>query len=112
MNGEEGAIAHSTGVGLWARGCSSRLLFDVFADAVFHLFVAALNTVSGASDEPGRTETEDEFLVLKVLFARDEARFDDGGDVDPLAAAAEEEFSDGHAGGEHQQLRASTAFAV
>src|SRR5882672_8546209 len=105
MNGKEGAIAHSTvGRALLPDVVRRRLLFDVFTDAGFHFFVAALNLISGTGDELGGTEAEDIFLVLKVLAAGREAGFNYGGDVQLSAAAftavAEEEFSDGHSGGQ------------
>src|SRR5215210_3482720 len=93
-----------------------RLLFDVFTDAVFHSFVAALNTVSGPCDEPGRTETDNIFLVFIVLAARDVSRLDERAKRQFLAAfataAAEDEFPDGHTRGEHEQLGTSSAAAV
>src|SRR5437667_12776345 len=91
----------------FARRGSSRLLFDVFGDAVSDFFVAALNLIGSAGDEFGGTEAEDIFLVLKVLATGDETGFDEGSGVEPfaaLAAAAEEEFSDGQAGGEHEKF--------
>src|SRR5437867_947192 len=104
MNGKEGAIAHSTvGRALLPDVVRSQLLFDVFADAVFHFFVAALNLISGTVDELGGTEAEDVFLVLEVLAAGNEAGLDNGGSLQlpaALTATAEEEFSDGDSGRE------------
>src|SRR5688572_20315707 len=107
MNDREGAIAHSTG-GRALRPdvvVRHRLLFDVFTDAVFGSLVAPLDLAGGAGDEPWGTEAEDVLLVFIVFAAGDEAGLDQSGDLElpaALAAAAEEEFSDGHAGGEHE----------
>src|SRR5215204_6224323 len=119
MNDREGAIAHSTGGrAKEARlNVRRRLLFDVFTNAVFDSFVAALNAVSGAGDEFGRAEANDVFLIFKVLAAGDITGFDESADgklFAALAAAAEEEFSDGYAGRGHAQLgtRAATIAGV
>ena len=82
-----------------------RLLFDVLTDAVFGSLVAPLDLVSGAGDEAWWTEAEDVLLVFIVFAAGDEAGLDQRGDFElsaALTAAAEEEFSDGHAGCEHE----------
>ena len=89
MNDREGAIAHSTGIGHFCPGFFvAVLLLDVFAHAVSHVFVAALHLIGGARDEFGGTEAEDVFLIFKMLFAGNEAGFDQRGGVKLFAAFA------------------------